>query len=135
MDTRMAGGTLSTAQSASAPAPGLSEVTSAATVKALCAHTKGGVSSLVAHAHAPLLATGTAHQVVKVWTDGCEVVGAIRAQSSHLASKMGPVTCMAWHPCQPLLGAGGGDGVVAVYTVDQGRPGAVGQAGGAGNLG
>jgi hypothetical protein len=35
---------------------------------------QGGLSALVAHAHAPLMATGTSNQVVKVWTDSIEVV-------------------------------------------------------------
>lgn len=199
LDTRMAAGTLATAQSAGTPPPGLQELTSSATVKAVTAHSKGGMSALVAHAYAPLMATGaggaallivrdldgavlcsswfgsvcvpcgaccaflpndtrrllcvvstapqqahaqnqtpfshlsfavcvrvcslptpgTASQVVKVWTDSCEVVGAIRAQTTLMAHKMGPVTCMAWHPYQPLLAAGGGDSVCAVYAIDQ----------------
>lgn len=82
------------------------------------AHSKGGMSELVAHPHAPLLATATTTQVVKVWTDTGEPVGAIRAQSSFLAHKMGPVTCMAFHPYQLLLAAAGGDSVCSVYAID-----------------
>ncbi len=48
----------------------------------------------------------------------CPQVGAIRAQSSFLAHKMGPVTCMAFHPYQLLLAAGGGDSVCTVYAID-----------------
>ncbi len=40
----------------------------------LLACLQGGLSALVAHAHAPLMATGTSNQVVKVWTDSIEVV-------------------------------------------------------------
>lgn len=46
-------------------------------VQTVAAHSQGGVSSLVAHSVAPLLATGTTNQVVKVWTDQCEVVSAL----------------------------------------------------------
>lgn len=32
--------------------------------------------------------------------------------------KMGPVTCMAWHPYNLYLGAAGSDSVASVYIVD-----------------
>lgn len=59
------------------PPPGLSphDAAVAATQKSVPAHSKGGVSALVAHSHAPLMATGTNSQVVKVWTEDCDVVG------------------------------------------------------------
>ena len=38
------------------------------------AHSKGGLSALAAHPHAPLIATGTVNQVVKVWNDQGEAV-------------------------------------------------------------
>jgi len=50
------------------------DAAAAATMKSVPAHSKGGVSALVAHAHAPLMATGTNSQVVKVWTEDCDVV-------------------------------------------------------------
>lgn len=64
-----------------------------------------------------------------MWTDTGDVVGAIRAQSSFLAHKMGPVTCMAFHPYSPMLAAGGGDSVCTVYTVDN-QAGPAGAGGG-----
>lgn len=57
----------------------------AATVKSVPAHSKGGVSAMVAHAHAPLMATGTKGQVVKVWTDECDVVS-IRSAGMRVGS-------------------------------------------------
>jgi hypothetical protein len=45
-------------------------------------------------------------------------VGAIRTQSPHMQHKMGPVTCMAWHPYNLYLGAAGNDSVASVYIVD-----------------
>jgi hypothetical protein len=41
---------------------------------------QGGLSALVAHTHAPLMASGTTNQVVKVWTEACEVVSARQPQ-------------------------------------------------------
>jgi hypothetical protein len=45
-------------------------------------------------------------------------VGAIRAQPTHAQARLGPVTCMAFHPYQPLLVAAGCDSVCTVYAVD-----------------
>ena len=45
-------------------------------------------------------------------------VGAIRTQSHYIQHKMGPVTCMAWHPYNLYLGAAGNDSVASVYIVD-----------------
>lgn len=56
-------------------------------------------------------------------------VGAIRPQPS-FSHKAGAVTCMAWHPYQPLLAAGCGDSTATVYSIDQAAGGPLG--GGAG---
>ena len=50
-------------------------------VKTVLAHSKGGLSALVAHPHAPLMATGTVSQVVKVWTDKGDAVSDAVASS------------------------------------------------------
>ena len=54
--------------------PGGSALMGSGVVRMVAAHSKGGLSALVAHHHAPLMATGTASQVVKVWTDQGEAV-------------------------------------------------------------
>lgn len=140
------------------------------------AHSKGGLSVLAAHHHAPLIATGTVNQVVKVWNDQGEAVsvrlagmmyryshphclccshiyalsdpelwnppspsqvGAIRAQASFLSQKAGPVTCMSFHPYQPLLAAAGIDSVCTVYAIDNNPSGSTAGGGGStvGSLG
>lgn len=126
LDSRAALNVSASAMALGTPPPGLSELSAAATVKAVAAHSKGGVSCLVSHNLAPLVATGTTNQVVKVWTDQCEPVGAIRAQTvgppnatAAAAGKVSEVSCMAWHNYLPLLAAGGHDGVATVYAIDQ----------------
>jgi hypothetical protein len=57
----------------------LAEQLSCCVVRRVEAHSKGGMSVMVAHPTAPLLATGSTSQVVKVWTDNGDVVsGCIR---------------------------------------------------------
>ncbi|KAG2445405.1 hypothetical protein HXX76_000027 [Chlamydomonas incerta] len=84
----------------------------ALTTKVLQAHTKGGVCALAGHTLAPLLATGTSSQVVKIWTDSGDVVGTLRPgnTSTLLAPhRVGPVTAMAFHAYAPVLAAAGAD--------------------------
>lgn len=61
---------------ADAGSNGVVEQLSSSIVRQVEAHSKGGMSVLVAHPNAPLLATGTTTQVVKVWTDTGDVVSA-----------------------------------------------------------
>ncbi|KAK9819637.1 hypothetical protein WJX72_000593 [[Myrmecia] bisecta] len=87
--------------------------------KTVEAHSKGGMTALTAHPHAPLLATVTASQVVKLWSPRGEQQGVIRAHSSLLvAQRMGPVTCLAFHPYALQLASGGADSVVALYPIE-----------------
>jgi hypothetical protein len=57
----------------------IAEQLSCSIIKTVEAHSKGGMSVLAAHPTAPLLATGTTSQVVKVWTDAGDVVSAMTA--------------------------------------------------------
>ena len=61
-------------------------------VHTVAAHSSGGVSALVAHPHAPLIATASVNQVVKVWTDQGETV------------RLAP-----WHLCGVVAGGGEGE--------------------------
>eukprot|EP00798_Chlamydomonas_sp_ICE-L_P024029 gene24029-9606_t len=99
MDIRMAGTGLSPLSSKDALPSYITKTVEAS----------GGVSAMVAHINAPLIATIMTTNVVKVWTDQGEKVGSIRNPSSSSAHTKGPVTCMTFHPYQLLLAAGGGD--------------------------
>lgn len=91
MDVRMVGdpsSTLNSGTAAAGTADGSSEAAaggssgsssladqlSCCVVRQVEAHSKGGMSVMVAHPTAPLLATGSTAQVVKVWTDSGDVV-------------------------------------------------------------
>ncbi|GLI58486.1 hypothetical protein VaNZ11_000217 [Volvox africanus] len=98
-------------------------IDAAHTYKTVQAHTKGGVCALAGHTLAPLLATGTTSQVVKIWTDDGDVVGTLRpGNSSNLLAphKVGPVTAMAFHSYQPVLAAAGMDHCTVYELYDPG---------------
>ena len=84
------------------------------------AHNKGSVTALAAHAHAPLLATSTATQVVKVWSCDGEQIGVVRAHTSYLAQRIGRTTALTWAQYGLQLASGGDDSIVAVYSLEVG---------------
>ena len=90
--------------------------------KSIEGHSKGNVTTVCGHSSAPLFATATASQVVKVWSMGGEQVGVVRAHTSFLSQRIGPVTCLAFAPYSLTLASGGGDSICAVYSLDLGRP-------------
>jgi hypothetical protein len=71
------GGRTAAADGSSGSSSGLSEQLSCCVVRQVEAHSKGGMSVMVAHPTAPLLATGSTAQVVKVWTDNGDVVSRV----------------------------------------------------------
>jgi regulator-associated protein of mTOR len=83
--------------------------------------TSRNLSALAAHPHAPLLATGTKTQVVKLWSVLGEQLGVIRATTSLLDSRRpGPVTTLVFHPYSLSLASGGGDSIVNLYSIQAG---------------
>ncbi|GAB4817626.1 hypothetical protein N2152v2_004672 [Parachlorella kessleri] len=119
MDCRVLGAGAGSAEGGSPASPGRVEC---GVWKTLEAHSKGPMTALVAHTQAPLLATATAQQVVKVWSAGGEQVGVVRAHTSFLSQRIGPVTCMAWAPYDLCLASAGVDPIVACLRVDLAQP-------------
>ena len=53
-------------------------------------------------------------QVVKLWSPRGEQLGVIRAQTSFLGQRIGPINCLVFHPYRLLLASGGGDPIIAM---------------------
>ncbi|XP_048235916.1 regulatory-associated protein of TOR 1 isoform X3 [Ricinus communis] len=77
---------------------------------------RGSLTSLAVHRHAPTIASGSAKQIIKVFSLEGEVLGTIRYYSTFMAQKIGPVSCLTFHPYQVLLAAGAADAWVSIYT-------------------
>ena len=86
--------------------------TSLATVQA---H-RGPMTSLVLHDFAPLLATGTRRQAVRVFTNSGQPVTDIRYHDGFLGQRIGPVSSLAFHPHRLLLAVGATDSIVSVHA-------------------
>lgn len=59
-----------------------------------------------------------AHTAYAVCLCAALQVGTLHQRTQSMQHKMGPVTCMAWHPYNLYLGAAGTDSVASVYIVD-----------------
>ncbi|XP_076922188.1 regulatory-associated protein of TOR 1-like [Bidens hawaiensis] len=77
---------------------------------------RGSLTALAIHRHAPLIASGSARQLIKVFNLEGEQLGTIRYSPTFMAKKIGPVSCLAFHPYQILLAAGAVDSCVSIYA-------------------
>ncbi|XP_031102794.1 regulatory-associated protein of TOR 1-like isoform X1 [Ipomoea triloba] len=77
---------------------------------------RGSLTALAVHRHAPLIASGSAKQLIKVFNLEGEQLGTIRYLSTFMAQKIGSVRCLAFHPYQVLLAAGAADSCVSLYA-------------------
>ncbi|XP_010683562.2 regulatory-associated protein of TOR 1 [Beta vulgaris subsp. vulgaris] len=79
---------------------------------------RGSLTALAVHRHAPIIASGSAKQLIKVFSLEGEQLGTIRYHPTFMAQKIGPVSCLAFHPYQVLLAAGAADPFVTLYADD-----------------
>ncbi|KAL0744122.1 hypothetical protein Bca4012_085635 [Brassica carinata] len=79
---------------------------------------RGSLTALAVHRHAPIIASGSAKQLIKVFSLEGEQLGRILYYPSFMGQKIGSVNCLAFHPYQVLLAAGAVDSLVSVYTHD-----------------
>ncbi|XP_021731233.1 regulatory-associated protein of TOR 1-like [Chenopodium quinoa] len=79
---------------------------------------RGSLTALAVHRHAPIIASGSAKQLIKVFSLEGEQLGTIRYHPTFMAQKIGPVSCLSFHPYQVLLAAGAADPFVTLYADD-----------------
>nr|XP_043636521.1 regulatory-associated protein of TOR 1 isoform X2 [Erigeron canadensis] len=77
---------------------------------------RGSLTALAIHRHAPLIASGSAKQLIKVFNLEGDQLGTIRYSPTFMAQKIGSVSCLAFHPYQILLAAGAADACVSIYA-------------------
>ncbi|KAI9116038.1 hypothetical protein K1719_012968 [Acacia pycnantha] len=79
---------------------------------------RGSLTALALHRHAPIIASGSAKQLIKVFSLEGDLFGTIRYYPTLMAQKIGAVSCLNFHPYQLLLAAGAADACVSVYADD-----------------
>ncbi|XP_077216977.1 regulatory-associated protein of TOR 1-like [Tasmannia lanceolata] len=75
---------------------------------------RGSLTALAIHRHAPVIATGSANQIMKVFNLEAKLLSII--PSTFMAPKIGPVSCLTFHPYRILLAAGATDAFVSIYA-------------------
>ncbi|ETV91087.1 hypothetical protein, variant 1 [Aphanomyces invadans] len=89
-----------------------------ASVKTFEAH-RSPMTALAVHDFAPLYATGSHNQFIKVFRQDGEQLALIRYHEGFLGERIGPVSCLAFHPHRLLLAAGATDSLIAIYSSDK----------------
>ncbi|XP_039833074.1 regulatory-associated protein of TOR 1 isoform X3 [Panicum virgatum] len=78
---------------------------------------RGSLTALAVHRHAPVVASGSAKQMIKVFSLEGEQLTIIRYQPSFMGQRIGSVNCLSFHPYKSLLAAGAGDNaLVFIYA-------------------
>jgi len=78
-------------------------------------------SALAVHDFAPVLACGSLSQKIKLINFAGDELSLIRYHDGFLGQRIGPVSCLAFHPYKMYLAAGATDSIVSIYTGDSGR--------------
>ncbi|TMW63135.1 hypothetical protein Poli38472_002076 [Pythium oligandrum] len=87
-------------------------------VRALEAH-RSPMTALAVHDYAPIFASGSHNQFIKVFRSDGEQLALIRYHEGFLGERIGPVSCLAFHPHRLYLAAGATDSVIAIYSSDK----------------
>ena len=80
------------------------------------------LSALTLHPHLPRVASGSRNQFIKLFDiqalregGAAKEVHSIRYFDGFLGARIGPVTCLAFHPTRMLLAVGATDSVLSIY--------------------
>lgn len=79
---------------------------------------RGSLTALAIHRHAPVIASGSAKQMIKVFSLEGEQLSLIRYYPTFMGQRIGPVSCLTFHPYRVLLAAGAADACVSIYADD-----------------
>ncbi|XP_048319912.1 regulatory-associated protein of TOR 1 isoform X1 [Ziziphus jujuba] len=79
---------------------------------------RGSLTALAVHRHAPIIASGSAKQLIKVFSLEGDQLGTIRYYPTFMAQKIGSVSSLTFHPYEVLLAAGAADAYVSIYADD-----------------
>nr|CCA15283.1 predicted protein putative [Albugo laibachii Nc14] len=74
------------------------------------------MTALAVHDYVPIFASGSHNQFIKVFRCDGEQLALIRYHEGFLGERIGPVSCLAFHPHRLYLAAGATDSVIAIYS-------------------
>ncbi|XP_074577791.1 regulatory-associated protein of TOR 1-like [Curcuma longa] len=79
---------------------------------------RGSFAAVAIHRHAPIIASGSAKQIVKVFSLKGEQLSIIRYYPTFMAQRIDSVSCLTFHPYRVLLAIGAADACVSIYADD-----------------
>jgi regulator-associated protein of mTOR len=85
-------------------------------VKSILAHQTSPMTAMSVHEHTLLIAIGSQDQRIKVMNLNGEELNVIRYHDGFLGQRIGPVSCLAFHPLKILLAAGAADSIISIYA-------------------
>jgi regulatory associated protein of mTOR len=97
-------------------APAQTGANNSIALKTITAHTHSVMTALSVHDYAPLIATGSQDQRIKVMNFNGDELSVIRYHDGFLGQRIGPVSSLAFHPYHVLLAAGATDSLVSIYA-------------------
>ncbi|KAG0246063.1 raptor N-terminal caspase like domain-containing protein [Mortierella sp. GBAus27b] len=72
------------------------------------------ISALDLHHHAPVIASGSPTQYIKVWNVNGESLSTVRLYSGLWGQRQAKVTSLGFHPHEYVFGVGGDDGAISI---------------------
>jgi len=88
-----------------------------ASVSTIEAH-KEPMTAMAVHDYAPVIASGSQNQFVKIFSLQGELLSTIRYHDGFLGQRIGPVSCLSFHPLKAVLAAGGTDSIISIYAAE-----------------
>ncbi|ONK61806.1 uncharacterized protein A4U43_C08F33770 [Asparagus officinalis] len=79
---------------------------------------RGSLTALAVHRHAPVIASGSAKQIVKVFSLEGTQLSIIKYYPTFMGQKIGSVSSLTFHPYRVLLASGAADACVSIYADD-----------------
>eukprot|EP01135_Chromosphaera_perkinsii_P005237 Nk52_evm6s327 gene=Nk52_evmTU6s327 len=77
------------------------------------------LTALAVHDYAPAIACGSHNQYISNYNLDGDLLGTIRYHDGFLGQRIGPISCLAFHPYKVLLAAGSTDSIVSIYSISK----------------
>jgi regulatory associated protein of mTOR len=81
---------------------------------------KSPLTAVSVHNCAPIMATGSQAQFIKILTLAGDQLGMIKYHDGFMGNRIGPVCCLAFHPVRMLMAAGSTDNLLSIYSIPDG---------------
>ncbi|XP_064637530.1 regulatory-associated protein of mTOR-like isoform X2 [Lineus longissimus] len=79
------------------------------------------LTSFQVHPYADVLACGYLNQVINVFNQSGDNLSTIKYHEGFMGQRIGPISCMSFHPYKVKLAAGSTDGFISVYSTPDTR--------------